>query len=135
MISKDNTLEHWFPVPENDLASMYDVHKVILGPVGVTIIMVPDSLKKKTQKKCIKLFWETFISYQVSEETFRNDCWVTSPENEGTFFLGKNSLYLNSFKETSTLFPDNALHFLLVGTNLITDILSTEYPTVTYCDP
>ena len=37
-------------------------------------------------------------------------------------------------KETSTLFPDNALHFLLIGTNLIADILSTEYPTITYCE-
>ena len=133
MITKDDTFTLWFPFPSNELASMYDVYRVILGPVGVTVIMIPDG-PRKNEFKCIKLSWSSFVAYQVSEETFRNDCWVTAQQEQGAFFISKNSLCLQTFQKNSILFPKDTMHYLLVGTNLIFDVLSAEAPLIEYCD-
>lgn len=132
MMAQGDTFIHWFPVPASELDSSYDVYQVILGPVGVTVIMVPEGTRKN-ELKCMKLSWESFIAYQVSEETFRDDCWVTTPQEEGAFFISKTSAYLQSFQNHSLLFPKDTIHFLLVGTNLIFDVLSSQYPSVAYC--
>ncbi len=133
MAPKDRNLQIWLPLPADELDTMYDVHKVTLGKSGLTVIMLPDGQRKKASKG-IQLSWETFVSYQVTEESFRDDCWVAAPQDAWSFWVGEHSQYLQSFKSTSTLFPDRVLHFLFVGTNLIADILATGYPTIEHYD-
>ena len=41
-------------------------------------------------------------------------------------------VYIERFREKSPLFPDNAIHFVLVGTNTIVDILVKNYPVVRF---
>ncbi len=131
MVSKDNNLQRWLPLPSDELDTMYDVHSIKLGKNGLTVIVFPGG-QRKNELKGVRLSWETFISYQITEETFRDDCWVATPQEAWTFWVGEHSQYLQSFKSTSTLFPDNTLHFLFVGTNLIADILAVGYPTIEY---
>ena len=132
-ISKDGNLHKWFPFPANELDTMYDVHSVELSGGKLIVTMLPNG-KRNHELNCIRLSWEIFISYQVSEETFRDDCWVGNPQDAWSFWAGDNSQYLQSFKAASTLFPDKAMHYLFVGTNLIADILAVGKPKIEYCD-
>ena len=79
-----------------------------------------------------QLTWDSsdIIAYNVTDETYRADCWKLDFENNGRFYISKNSDYIENFKKRSPLFPNDVIHFLIVGTNTIVDVLAKEYPTV-----
>ena len=58
------------------------------------------------------------------------DCWGLYFEKDGRVYTAADSEYIRLFKEKSPLFPENALHFLLIGTNTVVDILMKGFPTV-----
>ncbi len=128
MISKDKTHARWYPADELD--TMYDVDDVRIGPDGLTVEVIPDG-KNRGEHKHLKFIWDNFVSYQVNAETYRDDCWIGSKDDAWSFFVSGDSHYLQSFRESCALFPDGARHFLIVGTNLIADIIAADYPTVT----
>lgn len=39
-------------------------------------------------------------------------------------------MYLDKMKERSPLFPNDAIHFTIIGTNIIVDVIATDYPIV-----
>lgn len=126
----ESTFIKWYPYP--DLDTLYDVEDVFIGHEGFVFTLVPDGMRKEElEGQKILLSWPSIISYQISEELYREDCWIPSPESGWSFFQSRKSAYLEQFREKSAFFPEDAIHFLLVGTNLIADILSSYFPTVT----
>lgn len=100
---------------------------------NITFTLIAD--KKRVAQDNIHRFqleWNSshIIAYNVTDETYRADCWGLDFENNGRFYTSDNSDYIEVFKNKSPLFPDDVIHFLIVGTNTIVDVLSKEYPTV-----
>ena len=119
-------------VPTNNLGNAYDVESITWGNT-ISFTLIAD--KKRIAQDNIHRFqleWNPshIIAYNVTDETYRADCWGLDFENNGRFYTSDNSDYIEVFKNKSPLFPDDAIHFLIVGTNTIVDVLSKEYPIV-----
>ena len=126
MKSGKSSFEKWTPVP--NLGNRCDVSDVGWGVVTLGLDQkLPDGDIQKMQ-----LIWEPsqIIAYHVTDETFRADCWGLDFENMGRFYVSRDSEYIEMLKQKSSLFPDNAIHFLIVGTDIIVDVLAKEYPTI-----
>ena len=126
MKSGKSSFEKWTPVP--NLGNRCDVSDVGWGVVTLGLDQkLPDGDIQKMQ-----LIWEPsqIIAYHVTDETFRADCWGLDFENMGRFYVSRDSEYIEMLKQNSSLFPDNAIHFLIVGTDIIVDVLAKEYPTI-----
>jgi len=122
-----STFEKWTPVP--DFESRFDVFDIGWG--SVTLISYQKQQEGTAQR--MQLIWEPsqIIAYHVTDETFREDCWGLDFENDGRFYVSRDSEYIAILRQKSPLFPENAIHFLIVGTDTIVDVLAKEYPTVT----
>ncbi|WP_458407410.1 hypothetical protein [Anaerotignum sp.] len=123
-------------IPTNNLGNAYDMESITWGNT-ISFTLVAD--KKRVAQDNIQRFqleWNSshIISYHVTDETYRADCWGLDFENNGRFYTSNNSDYIETFQNKSPLFPDNAIHFLIVGTNTIVDVLAKEYPTVRIID-
>ncbi len=118
--------------PTNNLGSAYDVESITWGDT-ISFTLIADK-KRVAQDRLhrFQLIWDSsqIISYNVTDETYRADCWGLDFENNGRFYTSKHSDYIENFKQKSPLFPDNVIHFLIVGTNTIVDVLAKEYPVV-----
>lgn len=119
-------------IPTNNLGNAYDVENITWGN-AISFTLIAD--KKRVAQDNIHRFqleWSSshIIAYNMTDETYRADCWGLDFENNGRFYTSNNSDYIEVFKNKSPLFPDNAIHFLIVGTNTIVDVLAKEYPTV-----
>ena len=124
--------QKWIPI--DNLGSAYDVKNITWGD-SLTFTFVADK-KRIAQGNvyCFQLTWDSsdIISYNITDETYRADCWELDFESSGRFYASKNSDYIESFKRKSPLFPDDAIHFLIVGTNTIVDIIAKEYPSIKF---
>ena len=123
-------------IPTNNLGNAYDVESITWGNT-ISFTLVAD--KKRVAQDNIHRFqleWNSnhIIAYNMTDETYRADCWGLDFENNGRFYTSNNSDYIEIFKNKSPLFPDDAIHFLIVGTNTIVDVLAREYPTVRVID-
>ena len=119
-------------IPTDNLGSAYDVENITWGN-GISFALIAD--KKRIAQENVHRFqvtWDSsnIIAYNVTDETYRADCWELDFENSGRFYTSKNSDYIENFKNRSPLFPNDAIHFLIVGTNTIVDVLAKEYPIV-----
>ena len=113
-----------------NLDSIYDVDNIELNS-GLKIYLIPDGVRRDSlQGQKIMLHWDNFLCFQVSDETYREDCWASDQKDVRTFYVSSDSPYLQAYKEKSVLFPDKALHFLLMGTNMIVDVLASTFPRV-----
>lgn len=122
--------QKWIPI--DNLGIAYDVENITYGNT-ISFTLIADK-KRGAQDNVhrLQLSWESshIISYHVTDETYRSDCWKLDYDNNGRFYIIKNSRYIEQFKEKSPLFPDNAIHFLIVGTNTIVDVLAISKPSV-----
>lgn len=123
-------------IPTNNLGNAYDVESITWGNT-ISFTLIAD--KKRVAQDNIHRFqleWNStqIIAYNMTDETYRADCWGLDFENNGRFYTSNNSDYIEIFKNKSPLFPDDAIHFLIVGTNTIVDVLAREYPTVRVID-
>jgi len=128
--SKD-LFEKWMPI--DNLKRAYDVDGIYWEAGGLSFVLIVDDRQVTTDDaQKLKFTWDssTVISYHVTDETYRADCWELDFENNGRFYICKGSQYIEKFKDKSPLFPNNAIHFVLVGTNTIVDILAKDYPKV-----
>lgn len=119
-------------IPTNNLGNAYDVESITWGNT-ISFTLIAD--KKRIAQDNIHRFqleWNSnhIIAYNVTDETYRADCWCLDFENNGRFYISNNSDYIEAFKNKSPLFPDSAIHFLVVGTNTIVDVLAKEYPII-----
>ena len=130
----ETTFEKWYPC--DNLDTMYDVHDVWLGQEGYSFILLSDGQhRKKLEGQRLMFTWESIVSYQLSEERYREDLWVSDPKQAWSFWKSTDSSYLNALRERSTLVPDGAVHWLFVGTNLIADVIAAQPPKVTVIAP
>ena len=127
---KDASFQRW-PISAAD-GGMYDVAEVHHGADGLTLILMPDGPDRKSRAPHrLRLVWEHVLACQISNETYREDCWVSDPRDAWPFFVSRESSWLTASRAGSVLFPEDALHFLIIGTDVLTDVLAAEYPTVT----
>lgn len=126
MESGKSSFEKWMPVP--NFGNRFDVSDVGWG----VVTLVLDQKQPDGDIQKMQLIWEPsqIIAYHVTDETFRADCWGLDFENMGRFYVSRDSEYIEMLKQKSSLFPDNAIHFLIVGTDIIVDVLAKEYPTI-----
>lgn len=124
------TFQKWTPV--NNLGSAYDVENVSWGG-SLSLVLIAD--KKRAAQDSIhrlRLAWDSshVVACNVTDETYRADCWGFDFENDGRLYTSNDSDYIEAFRRKSPLFPDNAIHFLIVGTNTVIDVLAKEHPMV-----
>lgn len=110
----------------------YDVDKISWEDVGFVVSVVSDEPQIADCKLRVQLVWDLsqVISYHVTDETYRSDCWGLEFQTLGRFFATKESEYIDRFKKLSPLTPDEVIHFTIVGTNTIVDLLVKDYPLV-----
>ena len=125
--------QKWTPI--DNLKRAYDVDGIYWDSEGLSFVLVvddPQATLDDIQK--LKFTWDSsaVISYHVTDETYRADCWQLDFVNNGRFYICNGSQYIERFREKSPLFPDNAIHFVLVGTNTIVDILAKDYPVIRF---
>lgn len=110
----------------------YDVDKISWEDVGFVVSVVSDEPQIADCKLRVQLVWDPsqVISYHVTDETYRSDCWGLEFQTLGRFFATKESEYIDRFKKLSPLTPDEVIHFTIVGTNTIVDLLVKDYPLV-----
>lgn len=123
-------------IPTNKLGSAYDVESITWSNI-VSFTLVAD--KKRVAQDSIYRFqleWDSshIIAFNMTDETYRADCWGEDFENNGRFYTSTNSDHVEAFKNKSPLFPKDTIHFLIIGTNTIVDVLAKEYPTVRVID-
>ena len=125
-------------IPHHDLDTMYDVEDVSIGENGFVFTMVPDGARRKELEGQTLLFvWRELVSFQISQESYRDELWRSAAGQGSTwsFFKSTSSPYLQRFRQSSCLFPEETAHYCLVGTNLVADILAREPPSVTVIAP
>lgn len=124
------TFSRWeHPSIEN---KKYDVAKISWEEMGFVVSLVSDDQLGNQSTVRMQLIWDPsqVISYHVTDESYRSDCWGLDFKKEGRFFAAKESEYIDRFKKLSPLTPDEVIHFTIVGTNTIVDLLVKEYPLV-----
>lgn len=114
----------------DDIANVkFDVDNIAWTSAGLTFTIIPDESRSN---KSFQLIWETssVISYHVTDETYRADCWKLDFQKDGRFYATKTSKYIDELRNKSPLFPEEVIHFTIVGTNTIIDLLAKSYPIV-----
>jgi len=128
---KDSTLQKW--IPNIDVDQVYDVVEIQWTGCGVHLHLCPDDIKPENRStKQLAVCWDNVICYQVTHESFRPDCWISNPEDAWSFFVSSTSEYLASARENNPTLPHSLFHFEIVGTNIIVDVLSENYPEITF---
>ena len=91
--------QKWIPI--DNLGSAYDVENITWGD-GISFTLAADK-KRIAQDNvyCFQLTWDSshIISYNITDETYRADCWDLDFENNGRFYTSKNSDYIENFKK------------------------------------
>lgn len=130
----EQTFEKWHPY--DNLDTMYDVDDIWMGPDGYTLILLPDGRHKEAlEGQRLILTWESIVSYQLSQERYREDLWISDPQQAWSFWKSTDSAYLNAFRKRSALLPEGAVHWLFVGTNLVADVIADQPPKITVIAP
>ena len=119
-------------IPTSNLGNAYDVENITWGNTISFTLTADKNRVAQDNLHCFRLEWNSsdIIACNMSDETYRADCWDLDFENNGRFYTSKHSDYIEAFQHKSPLFPENAIHFLIVGTNTIVDVLTKAYPTV-----
>lgn len=129
MMYKQSSFEKWLPPVAVD--SVYDIDNIAWKENGLNFTLIPDDIdhKKRSQHR-LEVVWSDILSYQVTRETYREDCWINDPQQAWTFFVSDTSAFIDALRKESALCPEKVLHFMLVGTNWVVDVLAENYPTV-----
>ena len=118
--------------PADNLGAFYDVENISYGN-GIIISLAADPKRVSLEKiHHFQLVWNSgdVISYQVTDETYRSDCWGLEFENNGRFYTAKSSKYIDCIREKSPLVPDDIIHFTIVGIDTIIDVIAKNYPEI-----
>lgn len=110
----------------------YDVDSIAWTNEGLAFTIISDGTDANNVCHKILLIWESssIISYHVTDETYRSDCWGLDFQKNGRFYATKTSKYIDELRGKSPLVPEETIHFTIVGTNTIIDLLAKNYPIV-----
>lgn len=91
------------------------------------------SNKKKAQEKII-LEWTDIYSYVLTNETYREDLWISDKKEYWPFYKAENSEYINYFKNINSRYRDDeVIHFMIIGEEVL-DILAFNEPKIIHID-
>lgn len=117
-------------IPYNNVVSVYDMKNIGWHNKGFLLELLPDNLEHdKRAEYNLEMVWSDVLCYQVTKESYRPDWWISNPDEAWTFYISQSSEFLKNFTKENYLVPETVYHFVIVGTNFVIDILSTEYPT------
>ena len=73
---KDASFQRWLPTAAD--GGMYDVAEVHHNADGLTLILIPDGPDRRSRTPHrLLLVWESALACQISNETYREDCWIS----------------------------------------------------------
>ena len=112
----------------------YDVDNIAWTSEGLALTIISDGANANQSDHKLLLIWESssVIAYHVTDETYRSDCWGLDFQKNGRFYATKTSKYIDELRGKSPLFPEEAIHFTIIGTNTIVDLIATIYPVGRY---
>ena len=116
------SFEHW--LPDGGRKMFYDVLEVRFAD-GIQILM-------GAEEHTILLHWPRFVCCHVSDEAYREDCWIRDPKHAWSFFVSTDSALLRAYRTASCLLPETTHHYRLIGTNEVVDLLSQDTPTISF---
>lgn len=110
----------------------YDVNNIAWTSEGLTLTIISDGADATQSDHKLLLIWESssVIAYHVTDETYRSDCWGLDFQKNGRFYATRTSEYIDALRDKSHLFPEKVIHFTIVGTNIIIDLLAKGYPII-----
>lgn len=110
----------------------YDVNNIAWTSEGLTLTIISDGADATQSDHKLLLIWESssVIAYHVTDETYRSDCWGLDFQKNGRFYATRTSEYIDALRDKSPLFPEKVIHFTIVGTNIIIDLLAKGYPII-----
>jgi len=110
----------------------WDVEQIDYTPEGLVFLLVPDGPGGDPRRQSLRLCWDwgDLISYQVTDESYRADCWGFDFDKDGRIYLGKDSEELACLRGKSPLVPEETQHFLLVGSNTVVDVFAKGEPQI-----
>ena len=117
----------WRPV--SSIMAFCDNDGIAWTQEGVVVTLVPDG-RRYDGHPTVRLCWPCIVSWRVTEESYREDCWISDPSQVRSFFVSRASPELAQLRLQSCLLPASTLHFLLVGANLVVDVFADVYPTI-----
>ncbi len=123
------SFEKWTPAPFVD--GMYDVADIAWTTEGLAVTMIPDGGRAAATGGSIRLLWPSVCAYRVTDESYREDCWIADPAKAWSFFVSDASPELVRYRADSTLWLAETGHFLVVGTNFVLDVFADAPPVVT----
>lgn len=129
----DKNFKIW--IPHKDVAEVYDTEDVGFRDEGFVVLCIADHFERdKRSDYNVKLVWDNVVSYTVTDESYRPELWVSESEvaEVWTFYISESSDYLNKFREKNYIVPEKTYHFLIAGTNLMVDVISPEFPKLTF---
>ena len=127
-----NIFEKWTPIDQlnSDYDVKFDVENIGISDGRLIISLILDKNESFDREFQIRWDYSDIISYSVCDETYRPDCWQFDFNKDGRFSIVKQSELLDMFKKRSPLVPNETIHFLIVGTNTIVDVLVKGYPNI-----
>lgn len=129
----DKNFKIW--TPHKDVDEVYDTEGVGFRDEGFVVLCIPDHFERdKRSDYNVKLVWDDVVSYTVTDESYRPELWASESEvaEVWTFYISESSDYLNKFREKNYIVPEKTYHFLIAGTNLMVDVISPEFPKLTF---
>lgn len=130
----DSHFTKW--VPHSGVVAVYDMESIGWRSEGFVLTLFPDDLDHdKRAEYNLEMVWPDVLCYQVTNERYRPDWWVSSPDEAWTFYTSESSKFLENFRKDNDLVPETVYHFVVAGTNFVIDILSGEYPMVRFVKP
>lgn len=123
--------EKWIPLPDFEFVNKYDVYDFCLDDGLVVTLIADDFFSREKNDHKIKLVWGYFDSFSIIDEKHRDSLvHCDEPKTHWTFYKTTSSEYIEFIKRDTVLLDENIIHFLLVGSNLVADILSPYYPEI-----
>ena len=82
----------------------------------------------------LTMVWEDIISYRVTNESYREDLWISDEDDYWPFFKTDTSHYIREFKDKNNILKDEKIyHFMIIGEEVI-DILAKNDPKIVLDD-
>lgn len=114
------SFSRWIPIP--DVKGMYHLDRIERISDGVAFILI------NRNRDVIRLIWPSIADCRVTDESYREDCWIGDSAAGWSFYVSKDSPELAAFREASRLWPVGTMHFLLIGDEVV-DVFAETMPT------
>jgi len=117
-------------IPAEGTEGGWDIGDICRKDGGLLLELIPDGAVR-ARFRCLQLVWDagSVVACHITDETYRPDCW-SGDLDSGRFYISRNSEYLERLACGSPLIPQDTIHFLLIGTNTVADVLARETPAV-----